>query len=60
MLQTLVARTGDAIAASSDAPRLMQILADEASRILGCQRVAVYEFDPAQERFEPLAAFDGA
>ncbi len=42
MLRTLMARTGEAVGASSDAPRLMQIFADEASRILGCPRVVIY------------------
>jgi len=55
MLRTLVARTGDAIAASSDAPRLMQILADEASRILGCRRVLIYSTEPNGQTMVPLA-----
>jgi serine phosphatase RsbU (regulator of sigma subunit) len=58
MLRSLVARIGDAVSASSDASLLMQVLADEAKRILGCSRVAVYEFDDAQEAFLPLAASD--
>ncbi len=58
ILRTLVARTGDAIAASSDAPLLMQILADEAARILQCRRVAVYAYEPEAEEFVPLAAHD--
>ncbi len=61
ILRGLVARTGDAIAASSDAPLLMQILADDAARILGCRRVAVYAYEEAGGRFVPLAAHeDGA
>ena len=55
MLRSLVARTGDAIAASSDASLLMQILADEAAGILRCSRVGVYELDDALEQFLPLA-----
>ena len=55
VLRTLVARTGEAVAASSDAPRLMQILAEEASRILGCPRVAVYAWDDAPVQLHPLA-----
>ena len=57
-LRTLVARTGDAIAASSDAPLLMQILADEAARLLQCRRVAVYAYQAEAEEFIPLAAHD--
>ena len=53
-----MARTGDAIAASSDAPLLMQILADEAARILPCRRVAVYRYQEETQRFQPLAAHD--
>lgn len=60
ILRGLVARTGDAIAASSDAPLLMQILADDAARILGCRRVAVYSYDEAERQFLPLAAHDDA
>jgi len=61
ILRGLIARTGDAIAASSDTPLLMQILADDAARILGCRRVAVYAYEPDQQRFVPLAAHeDGA
>lgn len=60
ILRGLVARTGDAIAASSDAPLLMQILADEAARILSCRRVAVYEYREDAGQFEPLAAHDDA
>jgi serine phosphatase RsbU (regulator of sigma subunit) len=56
MLRSLVARTGDAIAASSDASLLMQILADEAAGILRCARVGVYELDDALEQYVPLAA----
>lgn len=56
MLRSLVARTGDAISASSDASLLMQILADEAGGILRCARVAVYELDDALEQYLPLAA----
>ncbi len=59
ILRALVARTGDAIAASSDAPLLMQILADEAARILPCSRVAVYEYQEGTQQFLPLAAHDG-
>ena len=59
ILRTLVARTGDAIAASSDAPLLMQILADEAARILQCRRVAVYAYHDDAQQFVPLAAHDG-
>jgi sigma-B regulation protein RsbU (phosphoserine phosphatase) len=59
-LRTLVARTGEAIAASSDAPRLMQVLADEAWRLVGCERVAVYAVDEARGRLAPLAAHDEA
>ncbi len=55
ILRTLVARTGEAVAASSDAPRLMQILADEAARILACPRVAVYAWDDAPVQLHPLA-----
>jgi len=58
ILRTLVARTGDAIAASSDAPLLMQILADEAARILQCRRVAVYAYHANTQEFVPLAAHD--
>ncbi len=60
ILRGLVARTGDAIAASSDAPLLMQILADEAARILSCRRVAVYEYGEDARQFTPLAAHDDA
>ena len=58
ILRTLVRRTGDAIAASSDAPLLMQILADEAARILQCRRVAVYAYAQESREFLPLAAHD--
>ena len=58
ILRGLVARTGDAIAASSDAAKLMQILADEAARILSCRRVAVYEYNVDTQEFLPLAAHD--
>jgi len=58
ILRGLVARTGDAIAASSDAPLLMQILADDAARILGCRRVAVYAYEEENQRFVPLAAHE--
>lgn len=58
ILRGLVARTGDAIAASSDAANLMQILADEAARILSCRRVAVYEYNAGTHEFLPLAAHD--
>lgn len=58
ILRSLVARTGDAIAASSDAKRLMQILADEAARILNCRRVAVYAYQEEAHQFIPLAAHD--
>ncbi len=60
LLRGLVARTGDAIAASTDAPLLMQILADEAARILSCRRVAVYEYVEDARQFKPLAAHDDA
>lgn len=60
VLRSLVARTGDAIAASSDAPRLMQILADEAARILGTRRVAVYGFDERSREFIPIAFHEEA
>ena len=60
ILRGLVARTGDAIAASTDAPLLMQILADEAARILTCRRVAVYEYVEDAHQFKPLAAHDDA
>ncbi len=63
MLRALVSHTGDAVAASSDAPRLMQILADAAAQILSCPRVAVYSyveapprlFPPLPTEFRPLA-----
>ena len=58
ILRALVARTGEAVEASSDAPLLMQILADEAARILSCRRVAVYGYDDDAQQFEPLAAHD--
>ena len=58
ILRSLIARTGDAIAASSDAPLLMQILADEAARILPCRRVAVYRYLEEARQFQPLAAHD--
>ena len=58
ILRALLARTGDAIAASSDAPLLMQILADEAARILPCRRVAVYAYREETQQFVPLAAHD--
>ena len=58
ILRGLVARTGDAIAASSDAPLLMQILADDAARLLGCRRVAVYAYEEEGQRFVPLAAHE--
>ena len=64
MLRTLVARTGEAVAASSDARRLMQILADAAAEILDCARVAVYAYqsDSLQlgqpVRLQPLALHD--
>ena len=61
ILRGLIARTGDAITASSDTPMLMQILADDAARILGCRRVAVYDYEEGNRRFTPLAAHeDGA
>ena len=59
ILRALVARTGEAVEASSDAPLLMQILADEAARILSCRRVAVYGYEEAERQFVPLAAHDG-
>ena len=58
ILRALVARTGEAVEASSDAPLLMQILADEAARILSCRRVAVYGYEEAARQFVPLAAHD--
>ncbi len=58
ILRALVARTVEAVEASSDAPLLMQILADEAARILSCRRVAVYGYDNASRQFLPLAAHD--
>ena len=58
ILRALVARTGEAVEASSDAPLLMQILADEAARILSCRRVAVYSYAEGSREFLPLAAHD--
>ena len=58
ILRSLVARTGEAVEASSDAPLLMQILADEAARILSCRRVAVYSYEEQTHQFIPLAAHD--
>ncbi|MGI4791802.1 MAG: GAF domain-containing SpoIIE family protein phosphatase [Janthinobacterium lividum] len=58
ILRALVARTGEAVEASSDAPLLMQILADEAARILSCRRVAVYGYEETSQQFIPLAAHD--
>lgn len=66
LLRNLVARTGEAIAASSDAPRLMEIFAGEAARVVKCPRVAVYAFVErppqtppiAQVEFQPLAFHD--
>ncbi|WP_165864106.1 SpoIIE family protein phosphatase [Capsulimonas corticalis] len=58
MLRTLIGRTGEAIAASSDSTRLMQLFADEAAGILGCVRVAIYEFDDGLDQFLPLAIHD--
>jgi serine phosphatase RsbU (regulator of sigma subunit) len=58
ILRALVARTGEAVEASSDAPLLMQILADEAARILSCRRVAVYGYEEEARQFVPLAAHD--
>jgi serine phosphatase RsbU (regulator of sigma subunit) len=58
ILRGLIASTGDAIAASSDTAHLMQILADEAARILSCRRVAVYEYKADTREFLPLAAHD--
>ena len=63
MLRALVSHTAEAVAASSDARRLMQILADAAARILPCPRVAVYSYVDAPSRlpssapteFRPLA-----
>lgn len=64
MLRALVAHTGEAVAASSDAKRLMQILADAASQIIDCPRVAIYAY-PAesfshqvQMTLNPLAFHD--
>jgi GAF domain-containing protein len=37
----------------------MQVLAEEASRMIGCERVAVYAVDTGRDRLEPLAAHDG-
>ena len=58
ILRALVARTGEAVEASSDAPLLMQILADEAAQILSCRRVAVYGYEEQTRQFIPLAAHD--
>ncbi len=58
ILRALVARTGEAVESSSDAPLLMQILADEAARILSCRRVAVYGYEEGTRQFMPLAAHD--
>ena len=58
MLRALVAHTGEAIAASSDASGLMQLFVQAAARILGCPRVAVYSHDPENNLFVPLAAID--
>ncbi|MDQ2687893.1 MAG: GAF domain-containing protein, partial [Armatimonadota bacterium] len=66
LLRNLVARTGEAIAASSDAPRLMNIFAGEAARVVKCPRVAVYSYvegppqihPSAQTEFQPLALHD--
>jgi serine phosphatase RsbU (regulator of sigma subunit) len=46
MLRTLMSQTGEAVAASSDTKRLMQLLADAAAQILDCARVAVYAYQP--------------
>ncbi|MBV9852514.1 MAG: SpoIIE family protein phosphatase, partial [Armatimonadetes bacterium] len=59
MLRALVAHTGEAIAASSDARTLMRLFAGAAARILGCPRVAVYGHDEPNNLFVPLAATDG-
>ena len=58
MLRALVAHTGEAIAASSDARSLMQIFAAAAARILGSPRVAVYGHDEDNALFIPLGATD--
>lgn len=58
MLRALVAHTGEAIAASSDATHLMTLFAGAAARILGCSRVAVYSHDEANDLFLPLAVND--
>ena len=58
ILRSLIASLGDAIAVSSDTADLMQILADEAARILSCRRVAVYEYNADTREFLPLAAHD--
>lgn len=66
LLRNLVARTGEAIAASSDAPRLMAIFASEAARVVKCSRVAVYSsveaappiYPTAMADFQPLAFHD--
>ena len=58
MLRALVAHTGEAIAASSDASGLMQLFAQAAARILGCRRVAVYAHREEDNLFVPLAAAD--
>ena len=66
LLRNLVARTGEAIAASSDAPRLLGIFAGEAARVVKCPRVAVYSYvegapqihHSAQAEFQPLAFHD--
>ena len=53
MLRALVAHTGEAIAASSDAAGLMQLFAADAAHILGCPRVAVYAHDETNNLFVP-------
>ena len=58
ILRALVARTGEGVESSSDAPLLMQILADEAARILSCRRVAMYGYAEGSRQFLPLAAHD--
>lgn len=55
LLRNLVARTGEAIAASSDAPRLMEIFAGEAARVVKCPRVAVYAYVEGPPQVHPLA-----
>lgn len=66
MLRTLVAHTAEAVAASSDAKRLMQILADAAAQIIDCPRVAIYAYPTesfshqVQMALKPLAFHDAS